>query len=99
MNEPHRIYEGHFPGNPVVPGVCQVALIRELVSGILGKNLRLETADNIKFLSMIQPGVQKRLKVDLEIKDAAEGKQEVQALISADEKIFMKFKGQFKPGG
>ena len=27
LNPEHPVYEGHFPGNPVVPGVCQVQMI------------------------------------------------------------------------
>lgn len=27
----HKIFEGHFPGQPVLPGVCQIQLIKELL--------------------------------------------------------------------
>jgi len=55
LNSSHRIFNGHFPGNPVVPGVCQVQMVREVAEAALGSKCRLVSADNIKFLSMIVP--------------------------------------------
>ena len=31
INKKHRILEGHFPGLPVVPGVCMLQIVRELM--------------------------------------------------------------------
>ncbi|HEX5026035.1 MAG TPA: 3-hydroxyacyl-ACP dehydratase [Agriterribacter sp.] len=55
INPTHPIFNGHFPGQPVVPGVCMVQIIKELLEGVLGKSLQLQKADHIKFLSMIVP--------------------------------------------
>ena len=27
----HKIFEGHFPGNPITPGVVQVQLVKEIL--------------------------------------------------------------------
>ena len=31
LNASHIIYEAHFPGNPVTPGVCIIQIVKELV--------------------------------------------------------------------
>ena len=31
LNPAHRVFEGHFPGQPVVPGVCMVQMIKEIL--------------------------------------------------------------------
>ena len=31
LNPGHPVYQGHFPGHPVVPGVCLLQLIKECV--------------------------------------------------------------------
>lgn len=53
----HRIFEGHFPGQPVVPGVCMMHIVKELVEMFLapGVKTRLVRADSAKFLIMINP--------------------------------------------
>ncbi len=55
INWRHPIFEGHFPGRPVVPGACLLQIMKELVSMALGYEIRLIRADQIKFISMIGP--------------------------------------------
>ena len=35
LNKDHEVYKGHFPGNPVVPGVCLTQLIKEVMETYL----------------------------------------------------------------
>ena len=35
LNPEHPVYQGHFPGHPVVPGVCLLQLIKECEEGTL----------------------------------------------------------------
>jgi 3-hydroxyacyl-[acyl-carrier-protein] dehydratase len=51
----HRIFEGHFPGQPVVPGVCMMQMVKEVMEQVLGRHTRLVKADHLKFLSMVNP--------------------------------------------
>jgi 3-hydroxyacyl-[acyl-carrier-protein] dehydratase len=55
INRNHKILEGHFPGLPIVPGVCMMQIIREIMEVTTNKALRLTGADNMKFLSVINP--------------------------------------------
>ena len=53
LNGDSPVYRAHFPGNPITPGACLLEMGRELASAVVKKDLRLEKADNIKFLKAI----------------------------------------------
>lgn len=55
LNPEHYIFKAHFPGNPIVPGVCQVKIISELIENYLGRRVALSGIKNIKYLSVIVP--------------------------------------------
>lgn len=55
LNPGHRIFSGHFPGQPVLPGVCMIQIIKELLEKETKKELTLVSADQIKFLTVIDP--------------------------------------------
>ena len=55
LNPEHYIFKAHFPGNPIVPGVCQVKIISELIENYLGRRVVLSGIKNIKYLSVIIP--------------------------------------------
>lgn len=97
LNPDHAVYQGHFPGNPVVPGVCQVQMIRELTSLVLKKDVMLSQADNIKFLSIIRPSDSPVIQVSLEIRERETDCWTINAAISREEQVFLKFKGQIVP--
>ena len=55
LNPAHKIFKGHFPGLPIVPGVCMVQIQKELIEKELSRKIILKKATNIKFLSIINP--------------------------------------------
>jgi 3-hydroxyacyl-[acyl-carrier-protein] dehydratase len=95
LDPAHPVYQGHFPGNPVVPGVCQVQMVKELVENATGRSMRLTSSDNIKFLSMINPGVNPRLDVSIVIKPLSERQVSASAAIGNGTLVFLKFRGTF----
>ena len=54
-NKSSPIFEGHFPGNPIVPGVCTLQMVMELMELGVNKRLRLKHAATVKFLQLITP--------------------------------------------
>jgi 3-hydroxyacyl-[acyl-carrier-protein] dehydratase len=97
--ESHPIYLGHFPGNPVVPGVCQVQMVKELVEKAMKHSVKLTESDNIKFLSMINPLVHAQLDINMIIRPAGDHHYSVTASIGSGELVFLKFKGKFESEG
>jgi len=92
LDPDHPIYKGHFPNNPVVPGVCQLRMVTEIISALTGRSLKLAEADNVKFLSMINPSLNPSLTVDCVFEETEEEKYQVTASISDQEKIYFKCK-------
>ncbi|MEI6766268.1 MAG: 3-hydroxyacyl-ACP dehydratase [Bacteroidota bacterium] len=95
LNKSHTIYDGHFPGNPVVPGVCQTQMIKEALESIIGSKLRMTTANEIKYLAVINPEVDSHLVIEMKIKTQEEGLIAVNSAIISGEKQFLKFRGTF----
>lgn len=63
INQQDRIFEGHFPGQPVVPGVYLIQLTKEIISDTINKPLLLTTSKQIKFLLAIEPDNMKTLDI------------------------------------
>ena len=61
----HPIFAGHFPGLPVVPGVCMMAIMKEILQEIVHRPLRLVQAGNLKFLSLINPLQNESVNIEL----------------------------------
>lgn len=49
------VYRGHFPGQPVTPGVLMLQGVVELLSQASGKPLALKKVSNVKYLAMMGP--------------------------------------------
>jgi len=96
LNEQHPVYQGHFPGNPVVPGVCQVQMIKEIFSEVIHKEVSLVNSDNIKFLTIIVPEKYPVLAIRISIKKQMEERWDVSGTIANDDILFLKFKGIFR---
>jgi 3-hydroxyacyl-[acyl-carrier-protein] dehydratase len=96
FNEKHPIFSGHFPGNPIVPGVVQVQIIKDLMEKHFKQNLLLYQAKNIKFLSIISPVNNSQVEVSLRIQSLEDNSMQVKANIKSGEITFMKFTGIFK---
>jgi 3-hydroxyacyl-[acyl-carrier-protein] dehydratase len=92
----HPIFQGHFPGSPVVPGVCQIQMIIETLSNIAGRRLTLTASDTVKFLYMINPLESTHVDLDMLVKQPAEGRFQVQATLLGTNNTFLKFKGNLE---
>lgn len=96
LNRSHSIFQGHFPGQPVVPGVCMMQLMKELVERHLGKTLTVTEADNMKFLSVLDPTVTNRVHATVSLKE--EGNRIViNGSLFADTVTFFKLKAVLNP--
>ena len=95
INKDHRIFEGHFPGQPVVPGVCMMQMILEMMEQVTGKRLKLLTAYDMKFLAVINPQVNNNVNTTLKYTEDEGGTFSATATIFSNETVHFKFKGQF----
>ena len=92
FNAAHAIFSGHFPGQPVVPGVCMLEVIRELLETAAGKKLLLRRAQQVKYLAPIDPRLTPEVQFDIDFHEEGPG-YTVNARLFRDEVQFLKFKG------
>ena len=64
------VYQGHFPGYPITPGVCLVEIAVELLGEMAGPDgqcgkIRFTGAKNIKFTSPVIPDGKTPLRFNL----------------------------------
>lgn len=98
LNKDHDIFKGHFPGNPVMPGVCMIQIIKELTEEATGKNLFLSVSSNIKFMAIINP--EKNPDLELAISIAEEnGEVKVKNTTSFEDTVALKLNATFKIEG
>lgn len=84
LNKDCIIYQAHFPGMPITPGVCIVQITEELLSDYLQKPLQLTSIRNAKFLSILKP-TDHVVLVHLKGIKEAEDKVTAQAVIDDNE--------------
>ncbi len=95
VREDEYYFKGHFPGNPIMPGVLMVeALAQTGAVAILsmeenkGKNALFGGIDKLKFKKMVVPGDKLKLEVRIIKKKGPIGVGE--AIASVDGKIAVK---------
>lgn len=49
-------FSGHFPGDPVLPGIAQLKMVTDVVARALAQDLCLVELTRIKFKKLIRPG-------------------------------------------
>ena len=95
INAGHNIFKGHFPEQPVVPGVCMMQIVKELLESTTGRLLRLQTGLDLKFLSVIDPRQNDTVHAETNYTVLASGDINVTARLFYNEITFFKFKGVF----
>ncbi len=48
-------FNGHFPNNPVLPGVVQISCVRYMCSLFFNRTLKLLQIQKVKFIKVIKP--------------------------------------------
>ncbi len=86
LNEKHSIYNGHFPGQPVVPGACLLQMLIEFTEVMLERKVKFLQADELKFLVPINPIEDNILHAQVSYITGSEGKINVTAAFSQQSK-------------
>ena len=95
LNPSHDIFKGHFPGNPILPGVCIVQILKELLMNYSGKKLILKKASSIKYLSFINPEVNSTINIDVEMREMGDINFFCNASFYFESVVFCRFSGEF----
>ncbi len=95
LNPEHLIFKGHFPGNPIAPGVCLTQIITDLIGKIEGCVMFLKSADYLKFINIVNPLEHCSLNVEIKIINREKEYIKAECIIFADSLIFFKSKGVY----
>ena len=95
INADHEIFEGHFPGHPVVPGVCMMQMVKEIIEKVIGERTDLVRAGEMKFLAIINPKENNMIRATLKYNIEENGNMAVSATLFKESLIHFKFKGLF----
>ncbi|WP_342083916.1 3-hydroxyacyl-ACP dehydratase [Dyadobacter sp. OTU695] len=68
MDAAHPVFEGHFPGSPVLPGVVQLEMVKAVLSKALGKTFALKEMSTCKFLEVLNPAETPELTIHIQYK-------------------------------
>lgn len=93
VNPSHDIFKGHFPELPVLPGVCMVQCIKELIENAFEVKSKMGQADMIKFLSMLNPVESNKMHAEIIIRDKTDLKIVFQATLKSGEQFLLKYSG------
>jgi 3-hydroxyacyl-[acyl-carrier-protein] dehydratase len=63
----HPLFAGHFPGMPVVPGVCLLNAVKRAISQRLGREVTFWKIRECKFLSAINPVENSSFDIEFEL--------------------------------
>ncbi len=84
------IYQGHFPGNPITPGMCQVGIVEELARNICGVELFLSEVKMLKYMDILRPSTQ---EVEVKFDKLEDDGTSVSAkgTVASEDRVFTKF--------
>ncbi len=96
INEKHEVFNGHFPGNPIMPGVCMMQIIKELTEQITSTTLIMQSLSNVKFMALINPFVTPELQLELNITTTEDDSVKVKNTTYFGETVALKLGSVYK---
>lgn len=94
LNPEHEVYDGHFKGQPVVPGVIQLQIIKEVVEKSTGKELFMNNIIQVKYLIPIIPKSEPLL-INIKKLASESRKVKITAVVTTEDIVFTKAKIEF----
>ena len=96
LNPSSEIYKGHFPDNPVTPGVLQIEMVKSVLSAHYQQKFRLLKMNSSKFLAILNPDKTSVVKLQLNIQEESEEEIKLSGILKDGDTTFMKIQGIFK---
>jgi 3-hydroxyacyl-[acyl-carrier-protein] dehydratase len=92
----HAIFSGHFPGQPVLPGVCMMEMVAEVMGVYLKSSFRISGGPLIKFLRMIDPRINPLIHLEIKYQSSSQTTLVTGRIFSGSD-VFMKFQLSLVP--
>ncbi|HCC53217.1 MAG TPA: beta-hydroxyacyl-ACP dehydratase [Porphyromonadaceae bacterium] len=92
----YKAYAGHFPGNPVSPGVCNIQMIKECAGQLAGKSFFLGYISQCRLSAVITPQTTPQLQIRMQL-SGTDDIYKVRATVSDGTITYIDFKGELTP--
>ncbi|MDR0395087.1 MAG: beta-hydroxyacyl-ACP dehydratase [Tannerella sp.] len=92
----YKAYAGHFPGNPVSPGVCNIQMMKECAEQLAGKPLFLGYISQCRLSAVITPQITPQLQIRMQL-SGTDDMYKVCATVCDDTTKYIEFKGELTP--
>ena len=56
-------YSGHFPGEPILPGIAQITMVKETIQKAESRQIGIAGLKRVRFKQVIQPGDEISIRV------------------------------------
>ena len=87
------VYRGHFPGNPVSPGVCNIEMIKECAMLFAGRRLFLSGIKRCRLTAVSSPMICPIVEVYISVL-LVDNVWRVTAKVADNERIYVEYQGE-----
>ena len=93
LKEDCSVYEGHFPGEPVSPGVCNIQMIKECAEQVVGKSLFLNNLQQCRLTTLVTPLTHPQVEITILLEEKGDA-YKLKATLGKGEAIFLDLKAE-----
>jgi len=93
LDSTHPVFKGHFPNQPVLPGACQLQMVREVLESSTQTHLKVIKADNLKFMSLVDPEKIDSLNLNITYKQEDQNLKVSATMMTDETTVCFKFQG------
>lgn len=94
LNADCEVYKGHFPGEPISPGVCNLQMIKECAELVAERELLLNFVQQCRLTTLITPLQHPQVEVKIYLLEKLENGIKLRGTIGRGDEIFMDLKGE-----
>ena len=91
----HSIFEGHFPNNPITPGVLEMEIVKEIVFEGIQKTLKMSKMSNCKFLAILNPLNSSEVNVKIDVLEQENNRIRISAQILDQQTVYLKISAEY----
>lgn len=92
LNPDCTVYAGHFPSEPVSPGVCNIEMVRQCAELIHNHTLRINSIKQCRLTTLMTPLLHPQADVNIDMQAKEEGSYRLVAAIGEGESMYLTLK-------
>lgn len=93
LNPDSKVFEGHFPGEPISPGVCNIQMIKECAEQVAGKLLMLSNLIQCRLTTLVTPLAHPQVDVVIALEEKGDN-YKLKATLGKGEETYLDLKAE-----